>query len=89
MFIVAWPGMPPPDRADWIRILRGVLAGELGSYRILFNRAKRGRRFTLDWREDERARDEGLVARPRAARRPPAPRDDPRDPAGAGIWAPR
>jgi hypothetical protein len=62
MFIVAWQGTPPPDKAEWIQILRDVLASELGSYRIVFNRAKRGWRFTLDWREDERARDEGLVA---------------------------
>ncbi len=27
MFIVAWEGTPPPDKADWIRVLRGVLAG--------------------------------------------------------------
>ena len=62
MFIVAWQGTAPPDKADWIRILRDVLAGELGSYRIVFNRAKAGWRFTLEWREDERARDEALVA---------------------------
>ena len=62
MFIVTWQGVPPPDKADWIRILREVLASELGSYRVVFNRAKRGWRFTLDWREDERARDEALVA---------------------------
>jgi hypothetical protein len=62
MFIVAWQGTPPPDKADWVQILREVLAGELGSYRIVFSRAKHGWRFTLDWREDERARDEGLVA---------------------------
>jgi len=62
MFIVAWQGTPPPDKADWIRILREVLANETGSYRIVFDRAKRGWRFTLDWREGERARDEGLVA---------------------------
>ena len=62
MFIVAWEGTPPPDKADWIRVLRGVLAGELGSYRVVFSRARRGWRFTLEWREDERSRDEALVA---------------------------
>ncbi len=62
MFIVAWQGTPPSDKADWIRILRGVLGGELGSYRIVFTRAKRGWRFSLDWREDVGAQDEALVA---------------------------
>jgi hypothetical protein len=62
VFIVAWQGTPPPDKADWIRILREALAGELGSYRIVFNRAKHGWRFTLDWREDQRGANEGLVA---------------------------
>jgi len=62
MFIVAWEGTPPPDKADWIRILRDVLAGELGSYRVVFRKARRGWRFTLEWREDEGAPDEALVA---------------------------
>jgi hypothetical protein len=62
MFIVAWEGTPPPDKADWIRILRDVLAGELGSYRVVFSRARAGWRFALEWREDEGARDEALVA---------------------------
>ena len=62
MFIVAWEGTPPPDKADWIRILREVLAGELGSYRVVFKKAARGWRFTLDWREDAPARDETLIA---------------------------
>lgn len=62
MFIVAWEGRPPPDKAEWVRILRDVLAGELGSYRIVFSRAKRGWRFALEWREDEGAGDEALVA---------------------------
>jgi hypothetical protein len=62
MFIVAWEGKAPPDKADWIRVLREVLASELGSYRVVFSQAKRGWRFTLEWREDEPSRDESLVA---------------------------
>ncbi len=62
MLIVAWEGTPPSDKEDWIWILRHVLAGELGAYRVVFNRAKSGWRFTLEFREDERSRDEALVA---------------------------
>ncbi len=42
MFIVAWEGGPPPDKAEWIQILREVLAGELGSYRVVFSKGARG-----------------------------------------------
>jgi hypothetical protein len=62
MFIVAWEGRPPPDKAEWIEILREVLAGELGSYRVVFSPGTRGWRFVLEWREDESARDEALIA---------------------------
>ena len=62
MFIVAWEGTPPPDKAEWIRILREVLAGELGSYRVAFRKAARGWRFTLEWREDEAAADDAVIA---------------------------
>ena len=58
MFIVAWEGTPPPDKAEWIRILREVLAGELGSYRVVFKKGARGWRFTLEWREGEPAGDD-------------------------------
>jgi hypothetical protein len=62
MFIVTWEGGAPPDKADWIRVLREVLAGELGSYRVVFSQAERGWRFALEWREEEGARDEALIA---------------------------
>jgi hypothetical protein len=62
MFIVAWEGKAPPDKAKWIQILREVLAAELGSYRVVFKKGARGWRFALDWREDERASDEDLIA---------------------------
>lgn len=62
MFIVAWEGTPPPDKAEWIRVLREVLAAELGSYRVVFKKAARGWRFTLEWREGETAGDDAVVA---------------------------
>ncbi len=62
MLIVSWEGTPPADKADWVGILREVLAGEVGAYRVVFSRAERGWRFTLEFREDERSRDEALVA---------------------------
>jgi len=62
MFIVAFEGTPPPDKPEWIAILREVLAAELGSYRVVFKKGARGWRFALDWRDDGRAGDEALVA---------------------------
>jgi hypothetical protein len=62
MFIVAWEGTPPPDKAEWTEILREVLAGELGSYRVVFRHAARGWRFELEWRDDGRTGDSELVA---------------------------
>ena len=62
MFIVTWEGKAPPDKAEWIELLREVLAAELGSYRVVFKKGARGWRFALDWREDERAGDEALIA---------------------------
>ena len=61
MFIVAWEGMPPPDKAEWTEILREVLAGELGSYRVVFRNSGRGWRFELEWRDDGRGTDDGEV----------------------------
>jgi hypothetical protein len=62
MFIVAWEGGAPPDKTEWIAILRDTLASELGSYRVVFKREKRGWRFALEWREEQQAEDEGLIA---------------------------
>jgi hypothetical protein len=62
MFIVAWEGAPPSDKAEWTEILREVLAGELGSYRVVFRRAARGWRFELEWRDDGRTGDTEVVA---------------------------
>jgi len=62
VFIVAWEGRPPPDKAQWVRILREVLAAELGSYRVVFRRNAAGWRFSIEWREDEEAGKEALVS---------------------------
>lgn len=62
MFIVAWEGTPPPDKDEWTAILREVLAGELGSYRVVFRHGARGWRFELEWRDDGRSGDNELVA---------------------------
>jgi hypothetical protein len=61
VFIVKWEGRPPADKAEWIAILRDTLASEVGSYRVVFTSFRGGWRFALEWREDERARDENLV----------------------------
>jgi len=64
MFIVAWEGTPPPDKAQWIETLREVLAGELGSYRIVFRRGAHGWRFELEWRDDGNADAEAVANSP-------------------------
>jgi hypothetical protein len=64
MFIVAWEGTPPPDKAEWTDILREVLAGELGSYRVVFRNTERGWRFELEWRDDGRTDGEVIANSP-------------------------
>jgi hypothetical protein len=62
VFIVKWEGRAPSDKAEWISILRETLAAEMGSYRVVFRQSERGWRFNLEWRADERAGEEGLIA---------------------------
>ena len=62
MFIVAWEGAPPPDKTEWIVLLREVLAGEPGSYRVAFSLAPGGWRFRLEWREGDSADAEPVIA---------------------------
>jgi hypothetical protein len=62
MFIVTWEGGAPPDKAEWIEILREVLAAELGSYRVVFKKSGRGWRFALEWREEPQGADEAVIA---------------------------
>jgi len=62
VFIVAWHGAPPDDKTAWVQILREVLAAELGSYRIVFEKVERGWRFSLEWREDPSVQADDLIA---------------------------
>jgi hypothetical protein len=62
VFIVGWEGTPPSDKAEWIAILREVLAGELGSYRVVFQKRAYGWRFNLEWRQGQRADHDEVIA---------------------------
>jgi hypothetical protein len=62
MFIVKWDPKPPPDKQEWVEVLRRTLASELGSYRVLFRKGKAGWRFAVEWRPDHQLRDDGLIA---------------------------
>lgn len=64
MFIVGWDSPPPPDRAEWIELLRDVLAGELGSYRVVFRESAGGWRFRLEWKEEAQAQDDVIANSP-------------------------
>lgn len=52
MFIVHWDGQPPPDKEEWIDILKEAFEGSSGSYRILFCPGPNGWRFDFEWRAD-------------------------------------
>jgi hypothetical protein len=45
MFMVAWEGQAPQDKAEWIRAMRPVFAGSAGTYRVKFLRGARGWRI--------------------------------------------
>ena len=62
MFIVRWEGGGPDDKAEWIAVLREVLAGELGSYRVCFVRAPRGWRLALECRPDSDSEAEAVIS---------------------------
>jgi hypothetical protein len=63
VFIVRWDGSPPVDKRVWIEVLRETLAGELGSYRVMFAPARgEGWRFELEWRADDQVSEDGLIA---------------------------
>jgi hypothetical protein len=61
MFIVSWKSEPPEDKDDWIVVLREVMSGAGGSYRIWFYQGPKGWKFDFEWREDA-AGDEGMLA---------------------------
>lgn len=62
MFIVRWEGGGPDDKAEWVAILREALSGELGSYRVCFQRAGKGWRFALDHRQESAPAGEVLIS---------------------------
>jgi hypothetical protein len=61
MFMVAWEGAAPGDRAEWIQAMRPVFAGSAGTYRVKFLRGPRGWRLHVDCQDagEERA---GVIA---------------------------
>ena len=61
MFIVSWKTEAPPDKAEWLSVLREVMSGAGGSYRIWFYEGPKGWKFDFEWREDPAA-EEGLLA---------------------------
>jgi len=62
MFIVRWDGESPPDKEEWITVLREVLSSELGSYRLRFYPTEAGWRFDLDWRPEREAKGDAVIA---------------------------
>jgi hypothetical protein len=62
MFMVAWEGKPPADRAEWIEVLRGVFTGTSGNYHIRFHPGRAGWRFDLECRVEFDGETLGVVA---------------------------
>jgi hypothetical protein len=62
MFIVRWKGDTPADKDDWIQVLRDVMAGSDGSYRIWFYPGGQGWKFDFEWRPDAGPDAHGLLA---------------------------
>lgn len=62
MFMVAWEGKAPKDRAEWMEILRGVFAGASGTHRLRFFPGPGGWRFELESRDDAPHPDMEMVA---------------------------
>lgn len=62
MFIVRWKGEPPRDKEDWIHVLRDVMAGSGGSYRIWFYPGRQGWKFDFEWRPDSGPDANGLLS---------------------------
>jgi hypothetical protein len=52
MFMVAWEGRPPGDKAEWIDAIRSVFAGATGTYRVRFRPGTNGWRFEIDCRDE-------------------------------------
>jgi hypothetical protein len=58
MFIVRWKGEPPDDKEDWINVLRDVVTGAGGSYRIWFYPGPHGWKFDFEWRQGRGGSDD-------------------------------
>ena len=62
MFMVAWEGKAPADKAEWIEVLRGVFTGTSGNYRVRFHPGPAGWRFEIECRDEPNVELLGVVA---------------------------
>ena len=62
MFMVAWEGNAPADKAEWIGVLQGVFMGTSGSYRVRFRPGPAGWRFEIECCEAPDVEALGVVA---------------------------
>jgi hypothetical protein len=62
MFMVAWEGKAPGDKAEWIEALKGVFAGAVGTYRVTFRPGANGWRLDLECRDDALGDDAAVIA---------------------------
>jgi hypothetical protein len=62
MFMVAWEGKAPKDRAEWMEILQAVFAGAAGTHRLRFHPGPNGWWFELESRDDMALEDSEMVA---------------------------
>jgi hypothetical protein len=62
MFMVAWEGGAPADRAEWMKVLQEVFGGASGTYRVRFMRGARGWTFEIECTEDTRPESLTVVA---------------------------
>jgi hypothetical protein len=62
MFMVAWEGPPPRDKAEWIDAIQGVFAGAEGTFRVVFRPGAHGWRFDLEVRDDPPAESMDVIA---------------------------
>lgn len=62
MFMVAWEGGPPKDKAEWMEVLNEVFGGASGTYRVRFRPGPRGWRFDVECEEDTREESMSVIA---------------------------
>ncbi len=51
MYMVGWEGPPPPDKEEWLSIVRDVLMAYSGTYRLRFRPGPAGWRFDVECRQ--------------------------------------